>query len=370
MIFKNRLIYSVILILLYLVVSTLSYLLVMHPGFSNDSSGIIAMFKGDADLPFARRVLAPLLIRTSHKLSPEFIDRFIRDTANKFLVRSEVKEHADDELADKLGRAEGHWDIIAIGIAVNILFLMGFLGTLRYGLRLFYGLSCWLADLAPLLMLFILPIFYYYPNMIYDYAQLFLFALGYILIARGKLRWYYLLLFLAALNKETAVLLPLLFLVHFRGKLKRKELVYHLALQIGLCVSVYLVLYFIFRANSGVVQEVHFLRNFNHLTHIGNYFIFTRLEPFLLAHFGVVFWYPAGLNIIVGLLLLAGILYHWAEKPLFLRKALLLLIPLVVASLVFGFVDEMRVYYELVPIVFWLIAYSVARPRIIGGKKI
>jgi hypothetical protein len=46
---------------------------------------------------------------------------------------------------------------------------------------------------------------------------------------------------------------------------------------------------------------------------------------------------------------------NWTAKPLFLRRGLLItFIPLLVGSLLFGFVDELRGYYEAYPFVFLL----------------
>jgi hypothetical protein len=47
--------------------------------------------------------------------------------------------------------------------------------------------------------------------------------------------------------------------------------------------------------------------------------------------------------------------YGWARKPVFLRKGLLItLIPLVFLALFFGYVDELRDYYEAFPFLFLL----------------
>jgi hypothetical protein len=54
--------------------------------------------------------------------------------------------------------------------------------------------------------------------------------------------------------------------------------------------------------------------------------------------------------------------YDWARKPAFLRKGLLItLIPLALLALFFGFIDELRDYYEAFPFLFllWL-------PTIVG----
>jgi hypothetical protein len=54
---------------------------------------------------------------------------------------------------------------------------------------------------------------------------------------------------------------------------------------------------------------------------------------------------------------LAG--YHWSEKPAFLRDGLWILAPLVLLTMLFGFVEELRDYYEVYPILLILIVHSI-----------
>jgi hypothetical protein len=61
--------------------------------------------------------------------------------------------------------------------------------------------------------------------------------------------------------------------------------------------------------------------------------------------------------------MLAALIFgHWQEKPPILRDGLLTtLVPLVAACALFGFLDELRDYYEAYPIVVALVAPEVAR---------
>ncbi|MCK4235615.1 MAG: hypothetical protein KAX38_00755, partial [Candidatus Krumholzibacteria bacterium] len=55
------------------------------------------------------------------------------------------------------------------------------------------------------------------------------------------------------------------------------------------------------------------------------------------------------------------VIYKWKEKPLFLKRALIIIIPIFIMCLFFGIIDELRVYYEVYPIVVLLIAYSICK---------
>jgi hypothetical protein len=60
----------------------------------------------------------------------------------------------------------------------------------------------------------------------------------------------------------------------------------------------------------------------------------------------------------LGLFLFVG--FHWKEQPLFLRQGLTMLIPLVGLGLMWGYLDELRGYYEVYPIIVALMTKPVA----------
>jgi hypothetical protein len=53
--------------------------------------------------------------------------------------------------------------------------------------------------------------------------------------------------------------------------------------------------------------------------------------------------------------------YRWSEKPVFLRTSALLFFPLAIVTLIWGFVDEPRVFYDMYALLVLLIADTVAR---------
>jgi hypothetical protein len=69
---------------------------------------------------------------------------------------------------------------------------------------------------------------------------------------------------------------------------------------------------------------------------------------------------PRGLNAMLVALAAVLVVANWRMKPLFLRKSLWILVPLVGLALLFGWVDETRMYYESLPIVLCLSFHTVA----------
>ena len=76
---------------------------------------------------------------------------------------------------------------------------------------------------------------------------------------------------------------------------------------------------------------------------------------------------PYNIGTAIGFLtVITMILYQWEEKPLFLRCGLWMLLPLVSLCFFFGWLDELRDYYEVYPIITLLMAHTLG--DILGWK--
>jgi len=197
-------------------------------------------------------------------------------------------------------------------------------------------------DVIPVVALFALPGFYGYGSMLYDLPALSLFTLGLALIAARRV-WVYALVFAACvLNKETALLLTLVWAVSEAHKRKPKQLVVGIGLQVGFWLVVRGLLLWSFRNNPGEPIALHLFRNAQVLAVPGNWFRFRPVTDWLVL--------PMGFNLLYVLGFVAS-LFALKKAPQFLKDALWIAVPLFVLTWLFGNVDEMRVYYELLPIV-------------------
>ena len=141
---------------------------------------------------------------------------------------------------------------------------------------------------------------------------------------------------LGCLNKETAILLTLLYAVHYRQRMDKAEFKKLLLLQVFIFLFIKSMLTVIFIHNPGTVVEFHL---FDHnLQLLGLYPAKT-----------IALW--MGIAAVVMTLLF----HHWSDKPQFLRDGIWICIPLVCCILLFGFVDELRDYYEIYPIIILLV---------------
>ena len=351
-----------IVLLAYLFFGAISFSIIWHPGVVTNRYGIVAMCTDTAHNPFARRVLVPSLVKLIDEVTPDALKGRIQQSVATSVAG---KEHPSDSPDTQRGLSEGvvgHESLVAIAMLLKYLSLVGFLSALRYAIRVFYAPAEIVSDFGPLLSLLFLPVFGAFSNFIYDYTQLALFTLCLPLLAKRRWAAYYPILLLLVLNKETAILLPLLFAVAMAHEIPKREYWRHLAAQVGLCAVVTLLLVWAMRDRPGGVVEFHMFANFNVLSNIHSYLDFRKVGPCLLASRGLSVAVPVGLSLVVWLPFSAVMLMFWRRKPRFLRLALpVILIPLGVLTLLYGLATEIRDLYEAFPVAFLLVFHSLLR---------
>jgi len=259
------------------------------------------MVYGTAHRPFVYRVLAPALIRLLAAITPLSL---------RFLAA-----------------------------AIMYLSLVGFVFAFRYLLSALWRPSLFTDLLSIGAILALTPFILSAGRHLYDFSTLGLFTLGFALMARARWTGYLLIFLLACLNKETALLLGLVFALHFYRKITAVAYRNLLLLQAALYAATRLTLAWVFRNNPGELVEYHLPQQFEAVA----------AHPGLTAAWLCLGVWVAGL-----------VLYRWKDKPVFLRNALLAALPpLAVLFLFFGAPFEFRVFYEVYPVIFLLAAHTV-----------
>ena len=228
-----------------------------------------------------------------------------------------------------------------------LLSLVGFVFSLRLLFNSLYEKSEWCIRWITLTALFLLPGFYLYVNYIYDFSTLFLFTLGLAYLARRNWTRYLGVFFLGCLNKETTILLISLYFIYEwenRHKAPGRKFFSLLAAQVLIFMLIRGGLTWVFRDNPGSSLEFHLIEH---------------NLPLLLA--------PIPMQTLIVLLLPGLLIFHrWNEKPYFLRVGSLILPVLAGLTFFFGYLDELRDYYEALPVylllAFQSIAYSIHLP--------
>ena len=330
----------VVLLLLYATVAsfTVSEFL-RYPGLGNMRPALGGeaffgdMVYGRAPKPYVTRVLVPWLVRAV-------------EAATSPAARSRIDANLrGSQTAD--GKPEWLYRFpyeFVIAKNLLVLFAIGFAFALWWLARLTLDVPGPAADGIPIAVLFALPGLYGYGSMLYDLPALCLFTLGLALIAARR-HWLYALVFtVCVLNKETGLLFTLVWVVSegHKHKFKRKHLVLGVAIQVLAWALIRGGLALAFRNNAGEMIALHLFRNARVLAVPGNWFLFRPVADWLVL--------PMGFNLLYVLGFVAS-LFALRRAPRFLKDAFWVALPVIVLTWLFGNVDEMRVYYELLPIV-------------------
>jgi hypothetical protein len=288
---------------------------------------VIDMVYGRAYRPYVYRTLIPSLVRFLSVLTPRSVGAVVNRVA-----RPSVLAH--------VGWEPDHAIEYLILLILMGLSLFGFIVATRYLFNSVFEAPTFVSEVTSLIAVACLPGFLApYGRHIYDFSTLFLFTLGLGLLARAKWKWFLIVYLVACINKETTILLTLVFLVHYRrasGSLSREAFLRVLTYQLVIFFVIKTFVTVHFRTNPGSGLEFHLLDH--------NYQLL--LHPY--AFSTVITW--LGLAVFT--------FYDWRHKPRFLLHGLVILPPLLIVVLFGGLLDELRAYYEVYPVVLLLLAHS------------
>ena len=338
----EKIFYRLLLSLVYLAAAAvvLNTFMSEH-GFRGDQpeNNFALMMSYQAHRPYAYRVLTPLVVNSAASL-----------VSTDLLTDSETFLMQTSPLL-KYVRVTDGWDpllSLKYHIAYFYMFvcLLLFAVTLRYlAIKVLHPPPVF-SDLAPVLALLLLPTTFAHAGHIYDFPELLLVTAAFWAITCNRHWLFYLILPLALLNKESAMLLVVYFgAVHY-DRLSRRTLGIHLLVNVIVALSIVFYIRSLFASNPGSGFDFHLLSNlaywFSITPYVGAFDVYAPLIPT-----------PKGGHIVLLALLGFSVWYQWKEKPVALRRALIAmsgaLIPL---FLIAGYHDETRALYLLFPVIY------------------
>lgn len=311
-----------------------------YPGLNaNDEYNFSGMVYGDAPKPYIYRQLIPLLINAGTALTPGDADAYLPDFINRVPVVRWMTVAAgweDDYYAEYFWAS--WWMFLA---------LAGFAYSFRLLLGAFYDVGEGAANGISLLVLCLTPMFFDKCSYLYDFPVLLLFTLGLLLMYRERWGWFLVVFTLGCLNKETTILLTMVYFIYFRKDdfFTKGKFYLILVLQIAIFITVKTGLFIVFRDNAGGMTQFHLVDY--------NLFTLGRLSIETVAALGII-----------ALFVFRG----WRDKPEFLRDALWIAVPLLVLTFFLGYIDEQRDFYELYPVVV-LLVYPAVRGVLMSIKN-
>jgi hypothetical protein len=279
------------------------------------------MVEGTAERPFVDRALLPAIVRGLHALLPGGLARRLDAIGGP---------------GARIGWTTAHGSEVALCLALAFAGSLATAFVLRRLARVFAVGPGWACDLAPIGGLLLAPIFFLGSSVhVYDPAVLLGSALGLLFVAQRRRVAFYVVFVLACLNRETAILLAALF--------AWRERVYgrwigHAAAQVGIWVGVQVLVRVAHAGNPGHDPQLLFPRN---------------LALLIQPRAALPLW-------VLTAAFVALLARGWREQPIFLRRALAIVLgPLVLGTLLFGLPTETRDYLEALPILFLLAVPAV-----------
>ena len=179
------------------------------------------------------------------------------------------------------------------------------------------------------------------PFLPYDTPSIVFFATGLVLIRRQSWRWFFPLFTLATLNRETSIFLTAAFAVALYDEYRPSRLALLGGAQIAIWIAIKAALWQIYRQNPSVGAS-------------GLYFFQLKVN------LATILSRPIASLIVLstwGGLWLTALIWHARISDRFLRRTLWVVPMFMAGMFVVGFVVEMRVYGEMLPIVlaaFWV----------------
>ena len=290
------------------------------------------MIYGTAWKPFVYRTLLPTTVRVISEIIPEDVHTYFSDkvSSNYFFLQVLEKLKWESEFITEY----------LVAMVLMYLSLLGFVFVFRKLFKEIYSSPEWFINIISIIMLFALPPMFQYYSYVYDFPTLFLFTLGLVFLKQKNWGYFLTLFFIACFNKETIILLTLIFTIHYYNDSSISKKVYTqiILAQIFIFILVKMLLYFIFLNNAGGFVEFHLIDR--------NYLVF---NGYLLSTY------------IMLLIIFLGIFSRWNEKPRFLKDSIWIAIPLIILTFFLGFFDELRDYYEVFPVIILLISLNIAR---------
>jgi hypothetical protein len=304
-----------------------------HEQLGFERATFSGMMNGTAAKPFVDRTLLPTTVR----LTATALPAGFKDVTQRAIIRAIRRILHDPEAVLTHKWNNEHVLEYALAMALTYLFLLGFMLVFRRLLNALYLTPGWVRDILPMIAVLVLPVFFHAgTHFVYDFPALFFFTLLLLLLWRKNWLFFYPVFILALLNKETALLISLVFAIHCFPRMARSVFFCHLLGQSGIFVLLKSALSVIHKNSPGALLEFYLRENF-----------------FLSA--------PYSYGVVSAMAMLVLLVFsNYSKKHIFLRNSIFIMIPLLPLHICFGLAAEIRVYYEAYPVLLLLAGHTVA----------
>ncbi len=282
---------------------------------TSDWASLSELLAGTARRPFIYRILLPQF--------SQILARVVPANPPSQFFHIEVLQETFTALGGSIYPHVVLWILTLIFLSI-----IGFVCVEKHFLA-DLGFSQQAQNILPFFLLILALPFTVYFGYLYDLPQLFLFTFSLWLLYKKRWGWYLILFILTTLNKETSILLSVVFYIYYFKKLDKKIFYQLLLAQFSIYLFIRFSLIWVYRHNPGNIVYPTFFEHLNQYKTQPILFLLTLLlffSVFLLTR------------------------KNWAKKNSFLKSATI--VPLLILPLYFfgGMPMEFRVFLEVLPI--------------------
>lgn len=181
---------------------------------------------------------------------------------------------------------------------------------------------------------------------VYDLATAGFFAFGIGAMKRNKLGLFYAIFILSSINRETTIILTVIFAIYFIKKMSITSLILGVGFQISVFILIRIWIAILFKDNIGVDGVIRPIENLR---------LYTYYPLLTFIHWGII------------ALVTWRIVRKWKTVPQILRISFTILFPLLMGVyIIAGFSFETRIFAEVYPIAFnilWLPDHNIIIER-------
>ncbi len=298
-----------------------------------------------AERPFVQRTLLPTTVNVLTRLVPIGVKQkavgFVHENRAMQRIFTVDRDPYAASGSLKLEKNYPVETIIALTVILGCL-LAYLLVVLRLYDECYTGSVAFRAAVPSIAAAGIVP-WLSYTSHFYDFVSLLLFAASLLLMKQEKWRGYLIVFALACVNKETAILNTLVFVVYLAAQkrlITRFGAIYT-SLQVGIYVIIQSSIVHAFGRNGGTPTEFHLI-DLN----------LPILREWIRFHYGLD-------QLVTALIVLVALFYRWERKPLLLRCGLVIAVPLFCLGVFLGVMNEWRAFTDLYTPMLMLILGSV-----------
>lgn len=311
----------------YLIFTSYAMLHFLHMSKLGDrywKTGYERMLGGNAIKPFVYRVLIPKISDIIADITPDSWQVAFGGKAYPFFEAHVLPTLPG--LKDVYPDSESFYRRMATTLIIYGC-LWGFVFALRaLSFRLF-PVDPAIAWFAPIFAMLIIPSFSYPWQYVYDIPVLFLASICYACLAAERFRWYLFFFILACINKETAIFIPVFFIIWFFRRMELTRYIELAIIQLLIYAIIRYTITYVFQDAAGPVLEDNFLK-------VLYSDVFSRSSYFRILSIALMFFL---------------LTFRWPDKPLFLKYGLWLFPCIYLAYLLFGRQGEYRVFFDFMP---------------------